>query len=49
MNEPSIEWVIEQLHIMEGLQSRVEGEQNSMAVALRRAVELLEMIREVEI
>ncbi len=39
--KPSVEWVLNELHVIEQCQLRVEGEQNSSAVALRRAIELI--------
>ncbi len=38
---PSDEWVINQLRVIERFQSRVEGDQNPSAVALRRAIEII--------
>lgn len=41
LETPSVEWVLNELHVLEQIQSRVEGEQNPSAVALRRAIEII--------
>ncbi len=41
LETPSVEWVLNELHVIEQFQSRVEGDQNPSAVALRRAIEII--------
>ncbi len=42
---PSVEWVLNELHVIEQCQSRIEGDQNTSAVALRRAIEIINELR----